>query len=392
MNITVIKDFKKRVTESAALDFHGLEIGEAYEICEGEMLISFYERELEDFFGVCRFQEDDGFSLYSCQEINGSFFATYYRENELVHVYWIECEQELNVVCSVTGGGALPFCEMAEGGEYAPSVTQLWSDKANGMGYVVQLSDGSFIIYDGGYNHHAEHLFDTLAQMSGTHKDIVIRAWIITHSHGDHYPCFVGFADRFAHRVRLETLMISPVNEGDAADKYLNVNVHEDLKKFQGARLLYVHTGMLFAFGDVKLEILFTADELYINEAPRITGINGQKDLNCSSIISRVLTQNKSCIFLGDAYPDEALRTVIYYGRYLESDMCQMSHHGLEKFPLIGYRHINASVLFYPCAQSTYTRDGKELGRYDNVRRALKSSKYTKEIIVHDKTNETRYL
>ena len=383
-------DHLKRIDESAPVEPLALEAGEKYDIREGEELFSFFERESEDFFGVCKKLSDDGYELYSCHEINGNFFATYYKGEALVHVYWIECESELNVVRSATGGGALPHCRI-EGG-FTPSVTQLKSDKANGMGYAVQLSDGSFIVYDGGYNHHAEHLFEVLSGLWGSEEGIVIRAWVLTHSHCDHYPCFVGFAERFAHRVRLEALMISPTNIEDAADKYLNVGVHEDLKKFEGAKLLYVHTGMRFAYGDVELEVLFTADELYINEAPRITGINGQRDLNCSSIVSRVSTKEKSCLFLGDAYPDEALRAVIYYGSYLKSDMCQVSHHGLERFPLIAYRHINAGVLFYPCAEITYTRVGKEINRYENVRRALRESKYTKEIIVHDKADETRYL
>ena len=83
---------------------------------------------------------------------------------------------------------------------------------------------------------------------------------------------------------------------------------------------------------------------------------------------------------------------LVYYGNYLKSDICQASHHGLENCSLLVYRHIKASILFYPCSEETYTRIGRELSRNENVRKALRDSKYTKEIIIHDKANETRYL
>ena len=364
-----------------------------YKICDGEELFSYYEKDLDVFFGVCRYQTELGYELYNCHSMNGNFFATYYKNSELIHIYWIECECELNVAYSSTGGKALPFAKILPNEKYTPSVTQLKSDKANGMGYVVQLSDGSFIIYDGGYRHHAEQLWNTLVEMNGSEENIVIQAWLITHSHGDHYPCFIGFAENYADKVKLETFMMSPVNADEAQDKYLNGRVFGDVEKFDGAKILYLHTGMLFDYGNVNLEILFTADELYIVESPTVHGIlKRQIDLNETSIVSRVYTEKNKCLFLGDAYSMEACRMIAYYGNYLRSDMCQASHHGLEEFPLIAYRYIKASILFYPCSETTYTREGKDNPRFENVRRALRESKYTKEIITHDKANETRPL
>lgn len=364
-----------------------------YKICDGEELSSYYEKDIDVFLGVCKYHQQIGYGLYSCNVMNGNCFATYFKDNELIHIYWIECESELNVAYSSTGGTALPFSKISQDKEYTPSVTQLKSDKANGMGYVVRLSDGSFIIYDGGYRHHAEHLWNTLVEMNGSEENIVIRAWLITHSHGDHYPCFIGFAENYADKVKLETFMLSPANVNEVQDKYLNERVFGDVEKFDGAKILYLHTGMLFDYGDVKLEILFTADELYITESPTVHGIlKRQIDLNETSIVSRIYTEKSSCLFLGDAYSMEACRMIAYYGNYLKSDMCQASHHGLEEFPLVAYRHIKASILFYPCSETTYTREGKDNMRFENVRRALRESKYTKEIITHDKSNETRYL
>lgn len=385
--------FEAEVSNASPVAYTSFYTDGHYKICDGEELFSYYEKDIDVFFGVCRYQQELGYGLYNFHIMNGNYFATYYKGDELVHIYWIECECKLNVAYSSTGGGSLPFPNIPSVGEYAPSVTQLKSDKANGMGYVVRLCDGSFIIYDGGYRHHAEHLWNTLVEMNSSEENILIRAWIITHAHGDHYPCFASFSELYGDKVRLETFMMSPINADEAQDKYLNERVFANVERFEGARVLYLHTGMLFDYGNVKLEILYTADDLYIVESPTVHGIlKRQIDLNETSIVSRLYTEKTSCLILGDAYSMEACRLIAYYGNYLRSDMCQASHHGLEEFPLIAYRYIKASILFYPCSRETYTRENRECMRFENVRRALRDSKYTKEIIIHDKANETRYL
>lgn len=385
-------DFEQAIRASAPVMYGSLGRDAYYKIQTGEELFSFFEVSFEEFLGVCQYQLELGYELYEYNVMNGNHFATLFKGNHLLHVYWIECESELNVAISATGGASLPSRTDIPDKGYAPSVTQLKSDKRNGMGYAVQLRDGSFIVYDGGYSHHADELWSTLSALKGSEEDIVIRAWIITHAHGDHYPCFKAFSEKYAQKVTLQTLMISPINEADAFDKYLNAEVLGNVEKFTGAKILYLHTGMLFNYGDLRLEILLTPDEIYIAE--KNVGHGKLIDFNNSSIVSRIQCDGRSCIFLGDAFDISAYNMLVYYGKYLKSDMCQMSHHGLENFPLIAYRHIRPSILWYPCSASCYSRDGKadSDGRDEDVRRALRQSGYTKEIIVHDRARETRYF
>jgi glyoxylase-like metal-dependent hydrolase (beta-lactamase superfamily II) len=83
--------------------------------------------------------------------------------------------------------------------------------KINGMGYVIRLADGSFIVYDGGYTKRLPELWNVLTTLNGGEEGIVIRAWLLTHAHGDHYAAFRAFAPLYADNVTLETVMISPV-------------------------------------------------------------------------------------------------------------------------------------------------------------------------------------
>ena len=57
-----------------------------------------------------------------------------------------------------------------------------------GMSYVIRLSDGRFIIFDGGCNFEPDQdrLFECLKKGSPEDEKPVIAAWIMTHPHSDH--------------------------------------------------------------------------------------------------------------------------------------------------------------------------------------------------------------
>ena len=357
----------------------------SYVCGSGDTLYTYYEQSSEAFHDICKDLKNQGFKLYGKREINNNLFATYVKGERMAHIYWIACESKINVVLSEENGANLPAKEVGkEGHSYATSVTQLQSYEINGMGYVVQLADGSFLVYDGGYEHRVDELWDTLVTLKHGEEDIRIRAWVITHSHGDHYPCVTAFADKYADRVTLEMVMIAPPTMDITNDKeeltYLNTRVKEDVSKFKNTKICYVYTGMCFTFCDVTMEILFTPDELYSSQMT--------KDFNNTSIVSRICTDDRNMLFLADAGSSVAYKMALYYGDYLKSDMCQISHHGVEDFPLTVYRFIKAPVLWYPCDTSLYNLTNRDA----NVRAALKNSKYTKEILLHDKERFTRPL
>ena len=74
------------------------------------------------------------------------------------------------------------------------------------------------------------------------------------------------------------------------------------------------------------------------------------------------------------------------YGDYLESDMCQVSHHGVEDVPVSFYDVVKSPILFYPCNQYLYDLDS----RFNDVRAALREKEYTKEILIAELDRFTR--
>jgi glyoxylase-like metal-dependent hydrolase (beta-lactamase superfamily II) len=123
----------------------------------------------------------------------------------LAHLYWLADRKELNLVTSETAAANLPPRDpTTQTGSFVTSVTQL-DDKqhVNGMGYVVQLADGSFIVYDGGYDSQVSTLWGIPSKPKklGVVDEIVIRAWVLTHFHDDHIILHFGLLlENMGHR------------------------------------------------------------------------------------------------------------------------------------------------------------------------------------------------
>ena len=367
---------------ASGLDLTGVEpirytkLGEDYQyvLGGGNRLSKFMNEPKESFLGVCKYFEDNGYELYGYNEMGNLLAATYIREDLLMHIYWIGGEMnELAVVNGKSSGLVIPpAVPEITTGEYNTLIAQMRATEnnpkthINGMGYVIRLADGSFIIYDGGYSSRVDELWDTLTSLHGSEEDIIIRAWLLTHSHGDHVDCFRAFSEKYASKVTLERLLVSPLT----SDGNLYT---ESLIRFKGAKQFCVHTGMVLRFCDVTMEILCTADEIYFD--------GESDDHNNSSIVSRVYKEGgKSVMILGDAGDDVSTRLIPMYGDYLKSDICQAAHHGVEDFTIEAYRLIRAETWFYPCNTTLYNSTNRDA----DVRREIREAEYTKNIFLHD--------
>jgi len=361
-----------------ALDPAGFGKADDEYVCQDESLLYTYkDKTAEQFAGVCAFYEEDGYALYSESEKAGNLFATYVRDTDMAHVYWLKSKGELCIVLSDTAGGTLPPAASPEimQGEYTPSITQLRdSSNVNGMCYIIRLPDGSFIVYDGSYEKRGNKVVSQLQELHGEEGTPLVRAWVLTHSHDDHYPAFSYVCNRKADDVKVEYVIFAPIDADLAkqigGDDYFNQDVHADIAKL-GATVVYAHTGMEFSFGDFKMEVLLAADDLF-----KVGNHNNY--FNNSSLVTRIYTQDYSAMFTGDIGKEGADWMMDVYGEYLQSNVCQVSHHGVEDVPLEFYETVQASILYYPCNKWLYD----QTERHYDVRMALEQRSYTKEILI----------
>ena len=355
----------------------------SYDCDDGSKLYTYVKKTESDFLGVCAYYTSKGYEQYMTADMGGNLSATYVKGSEMAHIYWHPTRQELNLVKSSTAGATLPPANPAvTDGEYVCSVVQLQDTKKNnGMGYIIQLKDGSYIIYDGSYEHQLEKI---TAYLKSTYKGEglpTIRAWLITHSHADHIPSFQAFckANATTPIANVECVIAAGLDDKtfpieSEVNNYLSSESFKNdvalLNGRTGAKIVYAHTGMKFKFCNLNMEILYAPESFF-----KMTTLNIGN--NTASIVSRLYDENYSALFLGDVTFHASDMMEDIYGDYLKSDMCQMSHHGVENVRLSFYELVQAQILFYPCNKALYEND-----RHKPVRTALEGKSYTKEILI----------
>ena len=163
-----------------------------YECDDGSVMYTFNAKAVADFEAVCAYYTEKGFRVYSSTVKAENRFTTFVGDGPMAHVSWLKDNGELNIVVSETAASTLPPVTPAiTDGDYVCSVVQLKDNgNVNGMAYIIQLKDGSYIIYDGSYTSQARRIQKHLQENYTGEGKPVIRAWILTHSHNDHFPTF----------------------------------------------------------------------------------------------------------------------------------------------------------------------------------------------------------
>jgi|GEM_PF-6557396 len=230
----------------------------------------------------------------------------------------------------------------------------------NSMTYVLRLSDGSFILIDGGIetDEAALHqILDELDPLSARHR---IRAWILTHSHHDHVTVFNHAAVRFApEAVYLNFPTPEETERRDPNAVIQNRMVRETLANLQknNCRVYKPYPGQSFTIGNLRFEVLYAQSEWTLSED--MTTVN-----DASLVLKLLAPSGKTVLFLADVMaPAGKLLEAFYSAEALKSDAVQVAHHSMygPDYPL--YEKIAPSICFWPVSASEYDLYGKDLPR-----------------------------
>ena len=225
-----------------------------------------------------------------------------------------------------------------------------------GMSYIIRLTDGTFVIIDGGYPsiRDAKNIYSVLKANNVLDTKPVISAWFITHMHVDHYGALQRFADNFAEDVIVEGFFYNFTREIELSDGTLWENntktVEACMKKFSGATLYsQIHSGMTLGFAGATVEVLVTHEDLnqsYYNLGWKTNSIS---NINDTSTVLRFNIAGQKILFFADAETgvDKAMRYT-YTSSYLKSDIMQMSHHGYEGVSNSLINSVDPDVVLWP--------------------------------------------
>ena len=278
-----------------------------------------------------------------------AFFMNYYSQlKELMIV-----RDEKSIYHSYQDVAGKPIVE--------PQITQV-ELLLYGCSYVIRLSDGRFIVIDGGYNYEeeSEKLFQCLVDGSPFKKPI-IASWIITHPHSDHFHGILEFLPKYSDRVDIQRFMLNFPNADDtehypelvpatkapdAPLRYTQIDRLFELIEQSGAPLYTLHTGQQYQIGDAKCEILSCMDDT----------IHRSKHINATSVIVRMELGGQVILWASDA-AFSTTKIAKKHGTYLKSDILQIPHHGFgsgsPEGEICGYELIRPEVCLFPTHETT---------------------------------------
>jgi hypothetical protein len=256
-----------------------------------------------------------------------------------------------------------------------------------GMCYIIRLSDGRFIVIDGGFNRKkdADDLYALLTKYTPNGTTPTIAMWIITHAHIDHHGTFaLQFLSNYRTKVTVENVMFNPPGGGiltDPSNESVQglMNGHITLNnaiKIYKANNLRSHVGDKYYVGDAVIDVLYTVDYQYPKQFDYY---------NTSSMILSITIAGQRIMITGDASNDAFDKTVKMYGASLKSDILQPAHHGgntgvdsnSATAVAEGYKLMSPSVVIWPASDESYESSKKTM-----FNKALLSLNTLKKVVV----------
>ena len=274
-----------------------------------------------------------------------NFFKTYTNQDYMIHVYFCEGTQNLRAVVSPVADYEA-YAAVNQPTDYKTVTTPLFASldmgaySDQGFCFVYRLSDGRFILVDGGQWHDdkptddAYRLYDWLKAHADYDGDgnyennkVTIAAWLITHHHSDHINIAMLFHDLFKDEVDIQTYLYNfPSYEYARSIPGSNVKVDYYTVRFpmmhklmQNNNTLIAQTGFVYYFADCSIEILYTHNDFYPNEI---------KSFNNSSTVYKITLAGKTFLVAGDLEEPGQKVCNQMAGNLLDADFLQVTHHG----------------------------------------------------------------
>ena len=289
-------------------------------------------------------------SMYN-NTINANEFFWAQQKDGYAGAYYIPSAKQIRIVKRLHG--ELIPCSLTEDTSFGTSkkLIQLCpDDKASnfGMGYILCLGKGHFIIYDGNgdLGDMAGKIYRYLAENTPSGQLPIVDAWFVSHVHWDHVTALLDFSKKYADKVEVKNFLANfpalhnlYIKERGPNTDFYALWWPEILRCFPLARVWKIHTGQRFIIGDVIIEVLLTHEDVYPNTMYP----------NDSSTVTMMYVNGQKLFFSADieyAAPCKMIHDM--YGTYLKSDYYQVAHHGWNSEALYFYDDVDAPNILWP--------------------------------------------
>lgn len=202
----------------------------------------------------------------------------------------------------------------------------------NGMSVIYRLSDGSLFVFDGGSGNVKYMLYKCLKDLSGGGK-IKIAAWVMTHSHWDHYGAMYDLLNGiYKYDFEIQEFWFNRANNtADATGSGVHLeNAFNSLAKGE-TKVRVLEYGQTYTLDDgrVSAKVLCTPAMV----ADKIGKVSGA-DENTNSLVMMLNIGGKKLLMTGDANEpawDFMVSQHNASSEYsLKCDYLQMPHHAVQ--------------------------------------------------------------
>lgn len=322
----------------------------------GTEVLRLTEVTTEIYQQYCERLQTAGFTLYTKKAVVGNCFATYTTPLFTAHLAYYSAIAEMRVIHGPRG--YLPPLTPSPTDQMAtPTFTQMMLIEG-GQSNVVQLSDGSFLIVDGGKKNDTDRdnlLAFLMAHKPPQHKRPHIAAWLISHAHNDHVHLCQEFLLDYGDRVELalfgynfpdfESSIIH--SETEVSQRIWQSRMKKILDEhFPTTKRWVMHSGERLPLPGCKVEVLMTWEDFW----PQL-----MKTVNQTSFCIRLhFDSGKTVMLPTDAWTGLEEQMVTVYGDYLKSDVLQATHHGLAGGSIPFYEKVSPAVVFWPSPENRF--------------------------------------
>lgn len=333
---------------------------------KGGFLVCIQNTTTEECSAYGALLEQKGYVLYSKNEISAGSamtqrndFYTYIGKKSNIFLSWNPGISTVRII--VMPEDVLPCMkkpQLETEDIIEPSVTQMQLD-VQGMLYVIQLPDGQYLVIDGGLKSEKDmlRLYQFLAEHAPKERTPEIVSWLFSHPHPDHIFLATEFIEKYAGEVHIQSFaynfaaedFTTTGSENDQAIVMYYQDLEEKIREHCPDAVVYtLHTGQIYYFKGMELEVLLTVEDIYPNVAWTCN--------NTSAVWRMKFDNGRTALFLGDIMKENCRQLSAIYGDYMKSDLLQLAHHGCNGGELGLYQLIDPDICFWSVKEERLTK------------------------------------
>ncbi|MBO5415029.1 MAG: MBL fold metallo-hydrolase [Clostridia bacterium] len=355
------------IGDAPLYDFGGTpELFDSFELSKSYYIIV-HGASRNDYKDYTNLLGEEGFERYCTSEVNGNLFETWtdgYTILTMSHIAYLDPRTTdkymqtaslgnisyISIAVDCIENSALP---MKQTNIAETDIVQI-STVGTQCAYVLRLSDGRFVVFDGGMPKDAVEVYDTLVSQNTRKGKPVIAAWFLTHGHVDHIGALLSFVSSYSNKVEIEafvhnlpgyniyngknTIELDPKKESTNLLNYSKQYYNKIEAFYPEAKIIVAHAGQRFEFGDIDIDVLFTTENIYRKQ---------MLDTNMSSVVYSITGESGRMIILGDAVDIECPMLNAIYEDTLKCDLVQVHHHGYNGGNAEMYASMNADYAIW---------------------------------------------